>query len=192
MTTDPNRHHTRAATRAGVFPAPTLPRDTPPTTSSPHPSTRALGGATGSPKTRPVTPDLLYSVVASAVSLARGVSPAALEGQGDGPGNASANVLTELPSLTRDVDFGPVVTPVSIATHANNPHVVPYDSKIIDGHVDGDVDASHLAPNSRSPSTVARATLEMSREELVTLARRYEAMAREAMAEANHVYRPYH
>lgn len=29
------------------------------------------------------------------------------------------------------------------------------------------------------------ATLEMSREELVTLARRYEAMAREAMAEAN-------
>ncbi|KAJ7800862.1 hypothetical protein B0H14DRAFT_3490226 [Mycena olivaceomarginata] len=29
MTTDPNRHHTRAATREGIFPAPKLPRDTP-------------------------------------------------------------------------------------------------------------------------------------------------------------------
>ncbi|KAJ7813076.1 hypothetical protein B0H13DRAFT_2382839 [Mycena leptocephala] len=139
-------------------------------------------GAMGSLKSHPVTPDLLYSVVASAVSLSRGVSPAPVLGQDNISGNASASVLTELLSLTQDVDFGPIVTPVSVATHANNPNVVPYDSKIIDGHV-GDVDVPHSASNSHLPSTVARATLEMSTEELVTLACHYEAMAHEAMAE---------
>ncbi|KAJ7230898.1 hypothetical protein B0H12DRAFT_1077304 [Mycena haematopus] len=176
MTTDPNSHHTRAATRAGVYPAPKLPRDTPSPTSSSRSPTGSLGGATGSPKTRPVTPELLYSTVASAVSLSRGVSPV----QGDLPGSPSVSALSELPSLHRDVDFG-VVSPISTVVHGESMSV---NNNILDPH------ATRLAPSapsvqSSSVSTVSRATHDMSREELVTLARRYESMAREVMAEAH-------
>lgn len=47
------------------------------------------------------------------------------------PGDASASVLTELPSLTRDVDFGPADSPMTIAMRTNDPPVVPYDSLIL-------------------------------------------------------------
>ncbi|KAJ7836126.1 hypothetical protein B0H14DRAFT_3705459 [Mycena olivaceomarginata] len=157
MTTDPNRHHTRAATREGIFPAPKLPRDTPSSPGSPAGAHRA----TGSLNSRPVTPELSYSDVVAA-SLSRGVSSVPVIGQDDDSGNASASVITELPSLTRDIDFGPVDSSVSIATCI--------------------IRMTHLLFTSRSPSTVTRATLEMSRE---ALARRYEAMAREDMAKAN-------
>ncbi|KAJ7075027.1 hypothetical protein B0H15DRAFT_806475 [Mycena belliarum] len=180
MSTDPKRRHTRAATTAGIFPAPKLPRDTPSPT---PPSSRAsVSGVTGSPKSRPVTPELLYSVVASAVSLSRGVSPVACEGQGDVPDSASA--LSELPSLTRDVDYGSAhsVSPISTIVHGETMSVHIND-------IDLDVNQSTPPPprsaESNSVSTVSKAVQDMSREELVSLARRYESMARDAMAEAN-------
>ncbi|KAJ7334219.1 hypothetical protein DFH08DRAFT_814245 [Mycena albidolilacea] len=186
MTTDLNRHHTHAATRAGIYAALKLPRETPSPTSSalePPSPTRSDAGATGSPKTRPVTPKLLYSVVASAVSLSRGVSPAAPEGQGDVPGSASISALSELPSLTWDVDFGPVTAPMSAATHRNNPLAVPPETNIIDAHFD------ELLPSladSRSPLTVTWAMQEMNQDNLIVLAGCYKAMACKAMAEANY------
>ncbi|KAJ7665925.1 hypothetical protein DFH06DRAFT_1295147 [Mycena polygramma] len=139
MATDSTRRHTRAATIAGIYPAPTLPRSTPSSSSSPP--SPSLSRATGSLNTRPVTPELLYSTVAAAVSLSRGGSPAALKGQGDVPGNASVSSLSELPSLTRDVDFGSVRSPSPIST------------------------VVHGEPMS-SVSTVSKATQDMSRDEL--------------------------
>ncbi|KAJ7652654.1 hypothetical protein DFH06DRAFT_1134113 [Mycena polygramma] len=125
MATDSTRRHTRAATIAGIYPAPT-------------PSQ-----ATGSLNTRPVTPELLYSTVASAVSLPRGVSPAALEGQGDVPGDASVSALSELLPLTHDVDFGSVHSPSPLST-------------VVHGET----------MSSESMSTVSKATQDMSRDEL--------------------------
>ncbi|KAJ7321114.1 hypothetical protein DFH08DRAFT_942061 [Mycena albidolilacea] len=174
MTADPNHHHTRAATRAGIYPAPKLPRDTPSLTSSPPSPTRSFAGATGSPKTRPVMPELLYSAVASAVSLSRGVSPV------QGVFLSSPSVLSEPPpSLSHDVDFGRAETPSSTVVHGETMSVRSND---IDLH------ATPLPPpsaQSHSVSTVSKATQDMSCEELVSLARRYESMAREAMAEVN-------
>ncbi|KAJ7912011.1 hypothetical protein B0H13DRAFT_2327748 [Mycena leptocephala] len=172
MSTDPNRHHTRAATRAGIYPAPKLPRDTPSPTSSPHSSSRSLGRATGSPKSRPVTPELLYSTVASAVSLTRGVSPE----KGDVPGSPSANALSELPSLNRDVDFGVrTKLPISTVVHGEAMSVRSNDIDL------------HVTPLPPPPSAQSDSvsTVDMSHDELVSLARRYESMARNAMAEAN-------
>ncbi|KAJ7610723.1 hypothetical protein DFH06DRAFT_1374170 [Mycena polygramma] len=180
MATDPNRRHTRAATLAGIYPAPTLPRNTPSSSSSPP--SPSLSRATGSLNTRPVTPELLYSTVASAVSLSRGVSPAALEGQGDVPGDASVSALSELPSLTRDVDFGSVRSPSPMST------VVHGETMSVRSN-DIDRRATPLPPppseQSESVSTVSKATQDLSRDELVSLARRYESMARDAIAEAN-------
>ncbi|KAJ7673154.1 hypothetical protein DFH06DRAFT_1123884 [Mycena polygramma] len=141
MATDPNRRHMRAATLAGIYPAPKLPRNTPSSSSSPP--SPSLSRATGSLNTRPVTPELLYSTVASAVSLSRGVSPATLEGQGDVPGDASVSALSELPPLTRDVDFGSVRSPSPLST-------------VVHGET----------MSSESVSTVSKATQDMSRDEL--------------------------
>ncbi|KAJ6457832.1 hypothetical protein C8R47DRAFT_1203327 [Mycena vitilis] len=176
MTADPNRHHTRAATLAGVFPAPKLPRATPSAPSSPS----GAHGSTGSPKSRPVSPALLYSDVVAA-SLSRGVSPAAPEGQGDVSGTASVGALSELLSLSRDVDYGSVQSqsPIRTVVHGEPMSV---HSNVIDSH------ATPLPPpsaQSDSASTVSQAAEDMSREELVSLARRYESMARDVMAKAN-------
>ncbi|KAJ7211821.1 hypothetical protein B0H12DRAFT_1079518 [Mycena haematopus] len=178
MTTDPNRHHTRAATLAGVYPAPKLPRDTPSQTSSPSSATRSLAGATGSPKTRPVTPELLYSTVASAVSLSRGVSPV----QGVDP-SSSPSALSELPpSLSRDVDFGRTESPKNTVMHGESMSV---NSDILDPHATPLLVLSAPSVQSDSVSTISKATQDMSREDLVSLARRYESMAHDVMAEAN-------
>ncbi|KAJ7718047.1 hypothetical protein B0H16DRAFT_1797887 [Mycena metata] len=179
MATDPDRHHTRAATRAGILPAPKLPRDTPSTRTSPSEAQRA----TGSHKSRPVTPELSYSDVVAA-SLTRGVSPAALEGQGEVSGAASASALSELPPLTQDVDWSSVRShsPLSTVVHSGKPMSV--HSNDIDSHRDMTA-LSPPAAQSDSVSTVSKATQDMSREELVSLAHRYESMARDVMAEAN-------
>ncbi|KAJ6518590.1 hypothetical protein C8R45DRAFT_1084705 [Mycena sanguinolenta] len=177
MTADPNNHHTRAATRAGIYPAPKLPRDTPSPTSSsspPSPKVRVFTGATGSPKTHPVTPELLYSAVASALSLSRRVSPV------QGVVRSIPSALSEpLPSLSRDVDFSRAETP-STVVHGKTMSV--HDNSI-------DPYATLLPPppsaQSDSLSTISKATHDMSGEELVSLARRYESMARDAMAEAD-------
>ncbi|KAJ7883577.1 hypothetical protein B0H13DRAFT_2344086 [Mycena leptocephala] len=174
MSTDPNRHHTRAVTRAGIYPAPKLPHDTTLLSSSPPSPTRTFAGATGSPKTRPVTPELLYSAVASAVSLSRGVSPV------QGVVLSSPSALSELlPLLSRDMDFGRAETP-STVVHGET---ISVHSNVTDSH------ATPLLPlpsaQSDSVSTISKATHDMSREELVALASRYESMAHDAMAEAN-------
>ncbi|KAJ7656134.1 hypothetical protein DFH06DRAFT_1298411 [Mycena polygramma] len=178
MATDSTRRHTRAATLAGIYPAPKLPRNTPSSSSSPP--SPSLRRATGSLNTRPVTPELLYSTVASAVSLSGGGSPATLEGQGDVPGNASVSSLSELPSLTRDVDFGSVRSPSPISTVV---HGEPMSVRSND--IDRCATPLPPPPSEQSVSTVSKATQDMSRDELVSLARRYESLARDAMAEAN-------
>ncbi|KAJ7067755.1 hypothetical protein B0H15DRAFT_958148 [Mycena belliarum] len=173
MSTTPNRHHTRAATLAGIFPPPKLPRETPSTPSSPSEGRRTTGSRTS----RPVTPELLYSDVVAA-PLSRGVSPVAREGQGDVPGSARASTLSELPSLTRDVDFGSgrSQSPISTIMHGETMSVHSNDNNI-----------NHQLPpsESESVSTVSKAVQDMSHAELVSLARRFESMARDAMAEAN-------
>ncbi|KAJ7624230.1 hypothetical protein DFH06DRAFT_1445863 [Mycena polygramma] len=158
MATDSTRRHTRAATLAGVYSArnslATLPR-------RPHPLPLRLSAGPRDP----LTP---ARAVASAVSLSRGGSPAALEGQGDVPGDASVSALSELPPLTRDIDFGSVRSPSPLSTV-----------------VHGEPMSLPPPPSEQSVSTVSKATQDMSRDELVSLARRYESLARDAMAEAN-------
>jgi hypothetical protein len=73
------------------LPGPKLPRNTPPSTTPPN----SPAGAHGSPKTCPVTPELLYSDVVT-VSFSRGVSPAPAMEQDDNSGNASASVSCPL------------------------------------------------------------------------------------------------
>ncbi|KAJ7673765.1 hypothetical protein DFH06DRAFT_1292612 [Mycena polygramma] len=171
MATDSTRRHTRAATIAGIYPAPTLPHNTPSSSSSPP--SPSLSRATGSLNTRPVTPELLYSTVAAAVSLSRGGSPAAREGQGDVPGDASVSALSELPPLTRDVDFGSVRSPSPLSTVVHG-ETMSVRSNDIDPRTIPLPPPSEL---SESVSTVSKATQDMSRNEL--------SMARDAMAEAN-------
>ncbi|KAJ7189624.1 hypothetical protein GGX14DRAFT_408666 [Mycena pura] len=108
MTTEPRLYATRAVTRAGLVPAPRSPRDTPRPPSSPSSPAGADSGDAGTPKSRPVTPELLYSnVVAGSLdsSEERGDSLARSAGQGVQVGSTNSSV-SDVPLLTRDVDFG--------------------------------------------------------------------------------------
>ncbi|KAJ7218443.1 hypothetical protein GGX14DRAFT_390213 [Mycena pura] len=109
MTTRPSRYLTRAAVNAGLAEAPEIPRDTP---RPPSPSGSQAGADSrdaGTPKSRPVTPELLYSkvVMGSLVpSNGRGGSPVSFQEHGGSTGRVSASAqLSELPSPTRDVGF---------------------------------------------------------------------------------------
>ncbi|KAJ7220693.1 hypothetical protein GGX14DRAFT_389095 [Mycena pura] len=109
MSTRPTRYPTRAAVNAGLAEAPDIPRDTPRPDSSSGSQDGVAYGDAGTPKSRPVTPELLYSDVVMgslAPSNGRGGSPVSVQEHGGSTGRSGASAqLSELPSPTRDLGF---------------------------------------------------------------------------------------
>ncbi|KAJ7829602.1 hypothetical protein B0H14DRAFT_3465564 [Mycena olivaceomarginata] len=149
-------HHTRAATRAGLYDAP-APIYGPSATSSPTDDVR---GSTEDGRNSPHPIATLYSTVVTGgpVPLERGISPSVSD--------ARLSSIEPAP-LRGGADFCPAV--------------------VENQHDDGDwIPVTLAVPTAQAstPSTVVRATNEMSREDYEALARRYQAMANDARSAA--------
>ncbi|KAJ7203326.1 hypothetical protein GGX14DRAFT_570204 [Mycena pura] len=103
-----SQYPTRAAVRSGLAPVPTLPRQSTGGSSTPSGARSSGRGTPASPKSRPVTPELLFSKVVAS-------PPASIQGRGSTPGSAMAPrfSIKHYP-LSHDVDFG-------VLDHANEP-----------------------------------------------------------------------
>ncbi|KAJ7302843.1 hypothetical protein DFH08DRAFT_945523 [Mycena albidolilacea] len=171
-------HHTRAATRAGLYDAP-APIYGPSATSSPTDDVR---GSIEDGRNSPHPIATLYSTVVTGgpVPLERGISPSVSD--------ARLSSIEPAP-LRGGADFGPAVVenqqddgdwiPVTRSTaRTHRPH------SALGGSIPRQNTVAVPTAQASTPSTVVRATNEMSREDYEALARRYQAMADDARSAA--------
>ncbi|KAJ7834448.1 hypothetical protein B0H14DRAFT_3709367 [Mycena olivaceomarginata] len=151
-----------------------------PASRAPSPPSSLAGTPTSrEPRTRPssraVSPELSYSQV---------VNPAPLGGSGSVARTPGSSAEHSLPPLNREVDFDAPDSDVN----AGHPWT-PVSRKTARSHRERSTSPTNGSLNSQKnasgvTSTVELATREMSEAELIAMARRFEALARDARAAA--------